>query len=502
MRVLPVKSVSGRIVLGFFVLVATFSSVSAYTIYRMDELGRELRFMRSAYLEVALKAAQLVSLQAMIVDAVDDPTVRRPFIKRNRDLRKQLFSDSQRQMASLAEVPAKHRATVERMRQRIEYFAQSHEDMGPLYDAAFGTPPDRTALEQLKQRERRLLGRTRSFFGELKNTVEATTIEIERAEHQARVGALVLGAIAAFLGLLVTTWAVLTLRPLRRLRDGVRRIARGDYRQRVDVVGETEVAEVAREFNAMAAALEEREQELVRAARLAAVGKMAAVITHEVRNPLSSIGLHTELLEEELAKLGANGAHGANGASEAASLCRAIQKEVDRLTSITEEYLRFARLPRPKLEEEAINDLVADLVEFQREELAQAGIRVVARYAEGLPPIAADEAQLRQALLNLIRNAADAMTGTGGELTVATRRSDEGGVEVAVSDTGPGIAAEHLGRIFEPFFSTKDRGTGLGLALTQQIVVEHGGRVEVDSQPGRGTTFVVKLPAGARPQAA
>jgi signal transduction histidine kinase len=110
--------------------------------------------------------------------------------------------------------------------------------------------------------------------------------------------------------------------------------------------------------------------------------------------------------------------------------------------------------------------------------------------------VAADEAQLRQALLNLVRNAADAMS-TGGALTVATRRSADGAVEVSVKDTGAGIPAENLDRIFEPFFSTKDGGTGLGLALTQQIVEEHGGRIEVDSTPGRGTTFTLRLPVAA-----
>src|SRR5204863_2163841 len=130
------------------------------------------------------------------------------------------------------------------------------------------------------------------------------------------------------------------LAPLRRLAASAKQIARGDYRQRVDVASGDEIGALAGEFNAMAAALEERELRLIRSERLAAVGKIAAQITHEVRNPLSSIGLNAELLEEELGAL--------PGGAESRQIASAIVKEVDRLAAITEQYLRFARLPRPR----------------------------------------------------------------------------------------------------------------------------------------------------------
>src|SRR6185295_17199097 len=143
-------------------------------------------------------------------------------------------------------------------------------------------------------------------------------------------------------GLGVMFLAQRALDPLRRLAAGAKQIARGDYRQRVEVGIPDEIGDLASEFNAMAAALEERELRLIRSERLAAVGKIAAQITHEVRNPLSSIGLNAELLEEELASL--------PGGAESQKIASAIVKEVDRLAAITEQYLRFARLPRPKLE--------------------------------------------------------------------------------------------------------------------------------------------------------
>jgi signal transduction histidine kinase len=156
--------------------------------------------------------------------------------------------------------------------------------------------------------------------------------------------------------------------------------------------------------------------------------------------------------------------------------------------------LRFARLPRPTLEKESVESLVNDLVTFLRPELERAHVEVTVELPR-LPLVAADEHQLRQALLNLLRNAVEAMPG-GGRLKLRGSVVPSG-IELAITDSGPGIAAEHIAKIFDPFFSTKEHGTGLGLALTQQIVVEHGGTIVVDSAPGSGTTFRVQLPIAA-----
>jgi signal transduction histidine kinase len=139
------------------------------------------------------------------------------------------------------------------------------------------------------------------------------------------------------------------------------------------------------------------------------------------------------------------------------------------------------------------------VLEFSRAELAQAGITLDLAVARGLPDIAGDESQLRQALLNLVRNAREAMVG-GGRLRV-TVDAGEGQVRLRLSDTGAGIAEADLAKIFDPFFSTKDKGTGLGLALVQQIVAEHAGRIDVESTPGTGTTFTLTFPARAAARA-
>jgi signal transduction histidine kinase len=274
------------------------------------------------------------------------------------------------------------------------------------------------------------------------------------------------------------------------LREHTRQIAGGDYARRTGIASRDEIGDLAREFDAMAAAIEEREHRLIRSERLATVGRMAAHITHEIRNPLASLGLNVELLGDEV---------GADN-QEARKLVTSIGKEVDRLSEITETYLRFVRLPKPKLEREDLGAIATSVVEFAGGELALAGVTWSIDIEPGVPEVLADESQIRQALLNLVRNAKEAMP-SGGRLRIDVGSSEEGLVRLALTDSGPGISRENLHQVFEPFFSTKAKGTGLGLALVQQIVSEHGGRIEVDCPPEGGTRFTILLPA-AKPATA
>jgi len=216
------------------------------------------------------------------------------------------------------------------------------------------------------------------------------------------------------------------------------------------------------------------------------VGKMAAKVAHEIRNPLGSISLNLELLEDEVRS------PSPEASAEGQRLIQAIQGQVDALNAVVEEYLRFARLPVPKMEVVRVEDLVQDLVTFLREETQARGIAVKLDVRDGIPRIQADPRLLRQALLNLVRNACEAMAG-GGTLAVTARERGED-VEIAVADTGPGIPAQDLPRIFEPFFTTKAEGTGLGLAIARQIVLAHGGDIRCESASGAGTTATLRLP--------
>jgi signal transduction histidine kinase/HAMP domain-containing protein len=235
----------------------------------------------------------------------------------------------------------------------------------------------------------------------------------------------------------------------------------------------------------------------LQAERLAAIGKMAAHVTHEIRNPLSSIGLNVELLEETLAAADAGDpAVRARRAQEAQKLLSAIAREVGRLADVSDDYLRVARLPQPRLAPLDLRALLRDVLEFAGPELERARVSVEASLGEVPARVAADEGQVRQALVNLVRNAREAMED-GGRLRVAL----DGGARVvtlSIEDEGPGIDEEVRQRIFDPFFTTKSTGTGLGLPITKQIVEAHGGTIACESGEPRGTRFVLSFPVLSR----
>ena len=333
------------------------------------------------------------------------------------------------------------------------------------------------------------------------------------------------------LGLAAVLAVVWTLRPLRRLTLGVRELGRGDWAQRVVVDSPTrgdEVSQLAREFNQMAAALQERERRLIRGERLAAVGQLAAQVTHEIRNPLSSVALNVELLADEIAAT----------SPEAQLLLGKITSEIDRLTSITEDYLGFVRRKNP---ERVPLDLAAELtslLDFMASELAVAGVRVVRRLRPAW--VLGDAGQLRQAFMNLLRNAREALVEasppppnhlgdllddlpaddlnadlptdraqpaapetTGGPCITVSIERHGSRVRALVADNGPGlaVAADVAEHIFEAFFTRKPQGTGLGLSIVQQIVQDHEGSVRVASTGPEGTAFEIVLPACDPPAA-
>ncbi len=333
----------------------------------------------------------------------------------------------------------------------------------------------------------RSLANLLSRFHGLKNNLRGQGKQIAEQLSDNERRAVEIAFVLSGLGLLLAVGAALlmvrTLRPLNVLREHARQIAGGDYARRTGIASRDEIGDLAREFDAMAAAIEEREHRLIRSERLATVGRMASHITHEIRNPLASLGLNVELLADEV---------GADN-QEARKLVTSIGNEIDRLSEITETYLRFVRLPKPKVEREDLGAIATSVLEFSRGELTLAGIALDIRIEPNLPEVAADESQLRQALLNLVRNAKEAMP-SGGQIHVDVGRTPEGQVRLVLADSGPGIASENLANIFEPFFSTKAKGTGLGLALVQQIIGEHGGRIEVDCPQSGGTTFTILLP--------
>ncbi len=228
------------------------------------------------------------------------------------------------------------------------------------------------------------------------------------------------------------------------------------------------------------------EERVLQSERLATIGRMSAKVAHEIRNPLSSISLNTELLEEEIA------GYGGVDSKEAKSLLKSIARELDRLTEITDDYLRFAKLPAPRLKERSLNRVISDLLSMLEVEMEERGVKIHRDLAPNLPKVKVDQRQLRRALLNVLKNSLEAMPGGGG-IRVSTE-ADSDRVLVSISDEGTGIDEDHIDKIFAPFFSTKEMGTGLGLPLAQQIVAEHGGEITCSSEMGKGASFVIAVP--------
>ncbi len=296
--------------------------------------------------------------------------------------------------------------------------------------------------------------------------------------------------------------------PIRILYRKVLAVAYGDLDQQFDARTKDEIGDLGRAFNIMTLKLHqlrELEQEMQRRNRLAALGELSAGVAHEIRNPLGIIKNSAEMLRDRI-----------QDPSKRRELTDFIVEEVDRLNKVVTDFLLFARPSEPTLEPLDINAVIEHTLAFLKPELRQDGVQIEKKLAKGLPEILADPEQCHQVLLNLCMNAFQAME-RGGKLKVETRISPQlpaladvppeftdyspafppqeetPMVDVIISDTGKGIPPDVLPRIFDPFFSTKDEGSGLGLSLVHKIIENHGGRIRVTSKPGAGTTFTISF---------
>ena len=240
-----------------------------------------------------------------------------------------------------------------------------------------------------------------------------------------------------------------------------------------------------------------RESRLRRAENLASLTTLAAGVAHEIKNPLGSISIHLQLMQKALtktrsAKAPAKTAGGPSPDELLNKYLRVLNEEVDRLNRIVVDFLFAVRPMVLELRERNINPLIAELTEFVTPEMEQSNIRCLLELDDDLPEVLIDERYMKQALLNLVKNAQAAMP-RGGLLTIATSRVDNE-IRISVCDTGVGISDENMKKIFEPYFTTKDAGSGLGLTLVFKIIREHRGEISVDSREEEGTNFEISLP--------
>jgi signal transduction histidine kinase len=303
--------------------------------------------------------------------------------------------------------------------------------------------------------------------------------------------------VAVFVAMLL---AQRLLRPIHVIRSGLTRLGRGEFGVRLDLNPDDEFGELGSSFNAVSEQLladrsqiagnvADREsaqyasqlQSTIRYARkLAALGRLSAGVAHEVKNPLNAMMIHLELLRQHTKGV------------EALRHVDVIANEIRRLDEVMQSFLKFTRPEDLKLQPISVSALFDEIAPLVRPEADRANVELIVDCREA-PDLNGDPAMLRQAFLNLALNACQAMTG-GGTLRIHAEAARARRVAIAFSDTGVGIRPEHLGRIFDLYFTTREKGSGIGLSMVYRTVQMHDGEVEVQSTPGAGTTFRVLLP--------
>lgn len=291
---------------------------------------------------------------------------------------------------------------------------------------------------------------------------------------------MVSSVIGLLLVLVVGFWIARKLaHPLETLAIRTEALARGDFEHKVEIASRDELGRLAASFNSMLDSIRRLQDERVRAEKLAALGQVTAGIAHEIRNPLTAMKMTLQILLD------------AEPAGDRRESLSVILKETERLQLTVDGLLAYAKPPALSLAPGDLNDVARGALGVLDAQVKHVGVTLESRLGE-LPRVALDAPRMHQVVVNLLLNAVQA-AGAGGRVTVSTEASS-GEVRLSVTDSGPGIPVEARSRVFEPFYSTKTGGIGLGLAVSKRLVDDHGGRLSFDGTPGR-TTFTVTLSA-------
>jgi two-component system NtrC family sensor kinase len=321
---------------------------------------------------------------------------------------------------------------------------------------------------------------------------EVVSIELE-ASQRYRLLAVVAGGALAICAVLLVALAVQIQRPLVEMIRKIDMVRGGDFEARVDFADRNDdIGRLGRNFNEMVGQLRESRDQLQqahqtqmsRAEHLATLGELAAGLAHEVRNPLAGISGAVDIIGRDLPASSPN-----------RPIVVEVQREVRRIQSLLTELLDYARPKPSEIHAADLNATIEHSIQLARQQVASRPIEVAFTPGD-IPPVAHDPFQIERLILNLLLNAFQAIQKEGAVRIDVS--ADKDFALVAVRDTGSGIPPEHLPHIFRPFFTTKRQGTGLGLSLSRRIVEQHGGRIDVRSELGQGTEFVVWLPLASR----
>ena len=494
------RTVAGRLLVSYAVVLVAFAITLGWSFMALREAARDATLLRGAYVPIlrtiseALREQNVMNAQLNNITSANNPADARQWLETARRVRP-LALDKLRQVARDG-LGGELDATGLRAHVIVEADLLERELAAgaPQFDRLFQalSDGDGTSAERLRDQlvaiETNGARRLRKLREHVSAEMTALTEAAKKRERRSIAFLIGLSVLTMFVGLVTSVYARRVLRPLSKVTQRARVVAAGDLTPEDVVATDDEIGELAHTFEDMVAAIRRTRKELVQAERLATIGKMAAHITHEVRNPLSSISLNLELLEEDLV---------VEPESESRQLVGAIKKEVERLSQIAEQYLSAVREPRLHLVRENVEDLVRECMAFVQPELERAGIRSAVEVDGDGATASIDEAQIRQALVNLVRNAREAMP-KGGEVVVRIA-SDDDSVSICVDDGGPGVPEHVRAAIFDPFTTTKRHGTGLGLAVTKSIIEAHGGTISCMLRHEGGTRFEIVLPCTGNP---
>lgn len=482
-------SIRGRLLLAVSLLSFAFALAAAWSIHALRASTRDAELLRGTHVPLLLQIGEVLAEQNVFNAQLNHITMPgqardvEQWIQTSRRVRPVVYAQLSTNIQRVPEPLSTQ------LHEDMKQIQEAFREEPPLFDGLFASLRDGDDAgrdrfhAEIIRREAETAGRLRSLKVRVETEMERLNRVAEsRGERSLKV--LVALSAAAVVSAALMLWYVrYLLAPLMRVTARARTVASGDLTPHDVPPSSGEVGDLAQTFEMMVLSLKKAQADVIHAERLMTIGKMAAQVTHEIRNPLSAMGLNLELLEEELAETSVH----------ARDLVRAVRGEADRLSNLAEQYLGLARRPTAPSRTEPIGELLSSVRAFVEREMTAAGIQLHVSCAALPSPVLVDEGMMRRAILNLLRNAREAMPN-GGNLYLELRPV-EGGAEVLVIDSGAGISDLIRAQIFEPFFSTKSQGTGLGLAMTQEIVHAHGGALSCEPSPrGTGACFRMTLP--------
>lgn len=483
-------SIRSKVIACFITLLLLFVGVSSYNHWRFRQANSRLVVVNEVFLPISRITIQL---QSHVHGLAED--MRRYYFESGSSTPD--LSAFSRMVRDLTPYLA-HRKFTE-LEQRLS--KRDNQELKVVFrDLSFLTARIRETYDELTS------GRDRQKFeahyrllrNDLKematlvdNECQRLTLAAQNEGRESLISSIAFTTLAVLFGIFAILLTQHALRPLPELIESIRKIGSGDFNQSLKVApsSQDETALLAREYNTMVAKLCERDTkireqqaEILQSERLAAVGQLSAEVVHEIRNPLNSISLNIDWLEQELSGVDL----------EVKRTLGSISREIVRLHQITESYLVRARVPNQERERTPVNELLQEILDFSREEDRAKNIKVEAEFCGEEIFVHTDRSRLKQAFLNVLRNAREAMP-RGGRLTVRTELKDNVS-RVHFSDSGYGMNESARQQAFRPFFTTKTNGSGLGLVLTKTIVEEAQGSLQCESRVGLGTTFIFQFP--------